>query len=214
MISSPPSRVDFGARASDYDAWYQTDAGRMHDIAQKQAVFSLLPAAPAVEGKTLLDVGCGTGHWSVFFAEHGFEVTGIDISPEMISVAQARHAPHCRFAAADAMKLPFRDDDFDAVSAMAVLEFTANARRVCSEMFRCLKAGGWLIVGTLNRLAVLNRARIASRAEPYISAHMFAPDELRKLLAPFGEAKIRLTTEQSGAAGESGAFIVGTAKKK
>lgn len=118
-------------------------------------------------------------------------------------MAQKRNAPHCRFALADAMKLPFLDNDFDVVSAMAALEFVSDARRACAEMVRCLKPGGCLIVGTLNRLAGLNRERIAAHAEPYASAQMFTQKELRNLLAPFGKVNIRLTTEN-----EIGAFIV------
>jgi len=215
MISSSHSRFDFGTMASDYDAWYETDAGRLHDAAQKQAVLSMLPAASVGgERKSLLDVGCGTGHWSVFFAEQGFEVTGIDISPEMISTAQARNAFHCRLVTADAMKLPFLDGDFDVVSAMAALEFVSDARRACAEMMRCVKARGHLIIGTLNRLARVNRERIAVRSEPYASARMFAPEELRKVLEPFGNLNIRLTTEQEpDGDNESGAFIVGTVIK-
>lgn len=200
--------------APDYDAWYATKVGRLHDKAQKQAVLSLLPTPSATVRRSLLDVGCGTGHWSIFFAEQGFEVTGVDISPKMISLAQARNALHCRFAVADAIKLPFPNKSFDAVSAMTVLEFVSDARRACTEMIRCLKSGGHLIVGTLNRLARVNRERIAACSEPYASARMFALDELRKVLAHFGEVNIRLTTEhESGSGGNSGAFIVAMVMK-
>ncbi|MDD5483268.1 MAG: class I SAM-dependent methyltransferase [Kiritimatiellae bacterium] len=212
MTSSSRSLFDFSPLAARYDAWYRTAAGRRHDAAQKKAVLELLPAARTGKKKFLLDAGCGTGHWSVFFAKHGFEATGVDVSPEMISAARARRAPHCRFAVADVMLLPFPDGDFDAVSAMAALEFVPDARRVCAEMFRCLKSGGRLIVGTLNRLAGLNRRRIADRSEPYLSARMFSPKELRKLLSQFGRVNIRLTAER-GAGDESGAFIVAAAVK-
>jgi 2-polyprenyl-3-methyl-5-hydroxy-6-metoxy-1,4-benzoquinol methylase len=106
------------------------------------------------------------------------------------------------------MNLLFLDKSFDVVSAMAVLEFVSDARRVCAEMIRCLKPGGRLIAGTLNRLAGINRQRVAARAEPYASAKMFAPEELNILMAEFGNVNIRLTTEQSDVGDESGAFIV------
>ena len=207
MISSH-SRFDFGTLASGYDAWYETETGRMHDAAQKEAVASLLPAQPPGKRPALLDVGCGTGHWSVFFAEHGFEVTGVDISPEMISVAQGRHAPHCRFVAADAMRLPFPDGEFEVASAMAALEFVSDARLACAEMIRCLKPGGCLLVGALNRLAVLNRKRISSGSGLYSSARMFAPGELRRLLARLGAVTICVTAENDCHVAP-GAFMAG-----
>jgi len=195
MTSSFHSRFDFGALASRYDSWYETDEGRWHDVAQKQAVLILMPT-PAPGGRCLLDVGCGTGHWSLFFAQQGYEVTGVDICPEMIAAAQARKALHCRFAVADAMKLPFLDKGCDVVSAMAMLEFVSDARRVCAEMMRCLKPGGCLVLGTLNRLAEFNRRRVAAQSEPYVLAQMFAPEELRKLLMLFGNVTIRVTMEE------------------
>ncbi|MCK5074131.1 MAG: methyltransferase domain-containing protein [Bacteriovoracaceae bacterium] len=44
--------------------------------------------ADTVEGKTILDAGCGTGYLSILLAKAGAYVTGIDISPKMISVAK------------------------------------------------------------------------------------------------------------------------------
>jgi ubiquinone/menaquinone biosynthesis C-methylase UbiE len=195
MTSSSHSRFDFGALAPLYDSWYATDEGHRHDAAQKQAVRALLPTS-AIRGRCLLDVGCGTGHWSLFFAQQGYEVTGVDICPEMIVEAQARKALRCRFEGADAMDLPFLDESFDVVSAMAMLEFVADARRVCAELIRCLRPGGRLLLGTLNRLAEVNRRRVAEQAEPYVSARLFAPEELRGLLVRFGTVTIRATTEE------------------
>jgi len=225
MTFSSHNRFDFGALASRYDSWYETDEGHRHDAAQKQVVLSMLPASAAGGRRSLLDVGCGTGHWSVFFAEQGFKVTGIDISPKMISVAQARKALHCCFAVADVMKLPYLDDAFDVVSVMAMLEFVSDARRACAEMIRCLKSGGCLVIGTLNRLAGINQRRVTEQVEPYVSAQMFAPEELRKLLMLFGNVTLRVTMEEKGVQrqtsdgpapvkhgldgrNESGAFIV------
>jgi len=211
---SSNSRFDFDGLAAAYDAWYETDTGRRHDAAQQEIVLTLLPTPTAGKRNLLLDVGCGTGRWSVFFAKQGFEVTGIDIAPQMISTGRARNALHCRFEVADAMRLPFPNGTFDMVAAMATLEFLSDASRACTEMMRCLKRGGWLLIGTLNRLARINRERIAARSEPYVSAHMFTPEELRDLLASFGETNILATAEhESGLGDESGAFIVAVTKK-
>ena len=123
------------------------------------------------------------------------DVTGIDISPAMIAVARARNALRCRFDLADVMKLPFLNASFDVVSAMTVLEFVADTHQACAEMIRCVKSAGRLIVGALNRLARVNRLRVAARSEPYASAQMFTLDDLCKLLMPFGAMKILLTME-------------------
>jgi len=187
MTHQPRTLFDFGPLAGEYDRWYDTPPGRAHDQVQKDDVRSLLPLAST--GQTLLDVGCGTGHWSAFFAEMGYRVTGVDIAPRMIEVARAA-VSSCRFEVADASQLPFEDSTFDIVSAMATLEFLPDPAAAIAEMARCAKEGGHLLVGTLNRLAPLNQHRLAKGKEPYASAHLLSPDELRSLLAPRGRVRM------------------------
>ena len=208
MSPPPPSLFDFDSLAATYDAWYETEDGLRHDAAQRRLVLSLLPP-PLASTRQLLDVGCGTGRWSRFFAQQGYDVTGVDLSPAMIAVAKARQAPHCRFELADAVSLPFPSGNFDAVCALAVLEFVTDVHAACTEMIRCVNPGGNLIIGVLNRLAEINQRRLARQTEPYLSAQMFAPNELRQLLRPLGEVTIRETKEYGpGGNNTPGTFIV------
>lgn len=185
---------DFGPLARDYDRWYETPAGQIHDKLQKADVLELLPQP--VPGFHLLDAGCGTGHWSTFFASMGLLVHGVDISEEMITVARAKAIPGCTFEVADMLGLPFDDASFDAAVAMATIEFTCDVDRALREMARCVRSGGTLVVGTLNRLAPLNQERIANAQEPYASARMMSPDELVVLLSSVGEVRLSATGRQ------------------
>src|SRR5437763_5973390 len=54
-------------------------------LAEMAAVLALLPPPPA----RLLDLGCGTGWTSVFFARAGYDVVGLDLAPDMIAHAEA-----------------------------------------------------------------------------------------------------------------------------
>ena len=184
LASSP---YDFGQMAGRYESWYSTPAGLAHDRVQKKDVRHLL--RPGLGGERLLDVGCGTGHWSSFFASMGYQVTGVDISPEMIAAAKAE-ALECSFEIADACNLPFEDGAFAVAASMATLEFVADPPAMVREMARCTKPGGSLIIGTLNRLAPLNQQRLAEERPPYSSANVLTPQEVRKLLQPYGKVRM------------------------
>ena len=93
------SRFDFDAVADKYDKWYETTEGAMYDYLEKKAVSRYL--RQNAQGKKLLEVGCGTGHWSQFFSDCGFEITGVDISGRMIKIAQSKNIANASFQIAD-----------------------------------------------------------------------------------------------------------------
>ena len=76
MIKMEPSTFDFDPLAETYDRWYDTAEGAMYDRLEKQAVAELL--FENTHGKKLLDVGCGTGHWSRFFMHLFVYSRGVD----------------------------------------------------------------------------------------------------------------------------------------
>ncbi len=186
---SSASRFDFGRISHRYDAWYRTPRGAMYDRLEKRAIDSLLPCVP--NGGRLLEIGCGTGHWSEYFSNKGFDVTGVDLSEEMIAIARQRKVSRAVFDVSDAARLPFGDASFDVAAAITALEFTADPAGVVAEMVRCVKkAGGMLIVGVLNRLSAYNRSKQRKAASMYASASLFSPADLRNLLSPFGEPMV------------------------
>lgn len=203
-----PSRnclYDFGPLARTYEQWYETPQGQAHDRAQKKDARRFLKSVPD-NTQRLLDVGCGTGHWSAFFAERGYRVTGVDISPEMIDVAGASVAGGS-FQVADVYELPFADATFDVTTAMATLEFLPRPAEALREMVRCTRLGGRLLVGTLNRLSLLNLQRVAENKPPYSSAKLFSPGELANLLAPWG--RVRMAASSPDTEGNSLRGILG-----
>ncbi|MCD6287951.1 MAG: class I SAM-dependent methyltransferase [Candidatus Hydrogenedentes bacterium] len=189
MIKMAAGTFDFGTVANRYDKWYETAQGTVYDRIEKHAVGRTLPDIR--HGNQMLEIGCGTGHWSRFFSERGFRVTGIDISPEMVNVARSKGIENASFYVADATSLPFPDDSFDIAVAVTVLEFVAEPDRMLHEMARCVRHGGRLVIGALNRHSILGIQRRARPSELFSSAKMFTRSELYELLSDVGRATVR-----------------------
>lgn len=103
---------------------------------------------------TVLDVGCGGGLFAEEVARLGCQVTGVDLSPRSIEIAQ-RHAEQMgltiTYHAASGEQLPFQDNTFDLVYCCDVLEHVSDVNLVIAESARVLKSGGMYLYDTINR---------------------------------------------------------------
>jgi len=96
-------------------------------------------------GERILDVAAGTGTSSAALARTGATVVALDFSAGMIDEGRRRH-PKIEFVEADAEKLPFGDDEFDAVTISFGLRNVAHPKAALAEMYRVLKPGGRLVI--------------------------------------------------------------------
>ena len=103
-----------------------------------------------VEGKKVLDVGCGEGYFSRFFAKTGAEVTGIDLSDALIKAAvdeEERHPLGVKYFAADAANLNMlKSESFDVAFCYMALLDIRNYEGAISEASRVFKTGGKFVV--------------------------------------------------------------------
>ena len=99
----------------------------------------------------VLDAGCGGGRNLVYFLRCGYDVCGVDLSPDAIAHVRALaaglapHLPADNFRAEAVEGMSFADADFDVVISSAVLHFARDEehwQRMLSEMWRVLKPGG------------------------------------------------------------------------
>lgn len=141
----------FDAEATKYDQWYETKLGRFVDEVETKLAFSLFLPKP---GMKILDVGCGTGNFSIKLAKMGCEVVGIDISDEMLTKARKKSRDlgmNIEFYNMDIYDLKFEEETFDGVFSMAAFEFIKEPQKAYEEMFRVLKKNGELLIGTIHR---------------------------------------------------------------
>jgi demethylmenaquinone methyltransferase/2-methoxy-6-polyprenyl-1,4-benzoquinol methylase len=96
-------------------------------------------------GERILDIAAGTGTSSAALAKSGAEVVAADFSAGMIEVGRRKH-PNIVFVEADAMALPFKANEFDAVTISFGLRNIEDPKKALAEMYRVLKPGGRLVV--------------------------------------------------------------------
>jgi len=94
----------------------------------------------------ILDGGCGLGQWTVFLAQKGYYVTGIDICQKTIGKLKEKF-PNCSFIVDDLRSTNFRDDYFDIYFSWGAFEHFEIGLGPCfQEARRILKTGGYLFV--------------------------------------------------------------------
>ncbi|GAK54090.1 glycosyl transferase, group 1 [Candidatus Moduliflexus flocculans] len=143
------------ARVLESDQWKLGECHDRHQTEQDRFTITSL----ALMGKEILEVACGNGDLSVFLAQKGFHVTGIDISEVGISHAisyakQEKVANMTNFLVMDGTKLNFDDNTFDSVIFPEVFEHVVNSRRYISEAIRVLKPGGRIFISVPDTLEI------------------------------------------------------------
>jgi SAM-dependent methyltransferase len=126
-------------------------------------------------GRTVLDVGCGTGFFTAYYLERGARVTGIDIAPTSVATLSERH-PEARFILADVGEQPV-EGRYDLVNAFDVLyHITDDARweTAVSNLAAAVDGGGLLLVSDtfsdVGGLASHNRMRPLARYRALLNA--------------------------------------------
>lgn len=174
--------------ADSYDAWYTTPLGLAVDEVERAALLGWATPQP---NERALDVGCGTGHFTIMLAEYGAEVTGCDTSEAMLAHARTKY-PALTWHLADARELPYADASWDLVFSVTMLEFVREPIRALDEMWRVLKPGGRLVVAVLQAGSPWHEmyVREAERGpSPFAEAHFFPRDELAALLRRYGQPR-------------------------
>lgn len=110
-------------------------------LMQVGALLALLPPPPA----RVLECGCGPGWLCHLLQKRGYDVTGIDVSPDAVRMAEEHSmfadAPPPTFRVADSEDLPF-EDEFDAVLFFDSLHHSVDEQAAIHSAYRALKPGG------------------------------------------------------------------------
>lgn len=143
--------------------WTRSEAGKHYDKQFKNLIGWYVDASESepledlikdIHGKSILDVGCGTGrHLARFSRDNALH--GMDLSESMLAEAQLKN-PEGHFKAGSAEKLPYEDNSFDCVFSSRVIQHIRNQQKMMDEMTRVCKPGGQVILIGYNSWSLLN----------------------------------------------------------
>lgn len=143
---APGSWRLFERYASVYEDWYETARGRRTARAEQRLLAWLLLALPGF--RSVLEVGCGTGHFLRPLLGEGLRPAGLDRSTAMLGALRER-TPELPIVQGDALALPFRNASVDLVLFVTALEFIPDPLASLREAVRVARRGVVLLV--LNR---------------------------------------------------------------
>lgn len=125
----------------------------------------------------ILDVGCGTGHYTDPLGRFG-SVVAVDLSPRAIAEARARN-PAIDYRVANVYDEPFREGEFDVVCAQEVFDHVPDQPRFAAVVARALRDGGHFILSCVNRFVAERVAPGYFPKQP--EAHITKPLSIREL---------------------------------
>ncbi|MDL2210355.1 class I SAM-dependent methyltransferase [Desulfovibrio sp. OttesenSCG-928-O18] len=133
--------------AERYEAWYASARGSFA-LAREQRLIADVISPWHRRNQTLLEIGCGAGHFLQLFYGGGFDVTGIDKSEAMLEKARTRMGNKATLRCGAAEHLPFDDGEFDYVAMVTSLECMDDPETALGEAFRVATRG--VVIAYLN----------------------------------------------------------------
>jgi len=173
-----------------------------------------LPILKRYKVKNVLDLGCGAGRPSVFLAKNSFNVVSIDVSKSALRIGRKwvrkERLTNVAFVCGTMTNLPFCNCHFDAVISVSVIHHAVknDIAKTVAEVYRILNENGVFLAnvasvedprfakgekveaGTFRILEAFEERRFEELH------HFFTKQELSKLLAIFGKARIELLKEK------------------
>jgi ubiquinone/menaquinone biosynthesis C-methylase UbiE len=164
----------------NYEAYYQGKYKRA-DILEKKLLKRLLEQFG--DTQKLLEIGCGTGHFTRWMESLGLECYGLDLSPLMLREAK-RFWAKGQLMQGQSGYLPFKSGSFDVVAFIACLEYMPSIAAAFREAARVARKG--MIIGLMNKWSlptIRRRLQVRRGKNPYYTnAKFYSIREIKRTL--------------------------------
>jgi len=131
--------------------------------------------------KDILSVGCGPAIIEAGLSEHGFNVTGLDISKEALNEAP----DNIRTVVSSAENMNFADSSFDAAIYVASLQFIEKYKEAINQTARVLRPGGKILAMLLNPQSEFFKQKISNPASYVNKIKHIDPTEIKSVVAEY-----------------------------
>lgn len=114
-----------------------------------------------LQGKRVLDVGCGIGFWVRQFARRGIDIWAVDLTLQGVSITRASlpaEGLSARVCVGNAEELPLSAESFDHLNSQGVIHHTPHTEKCIQEFARVLRPGGSLCVSVYRKSFLLRHA--------------------------------------------------------
>lgn len=167
----------FDENTVEYDEWYNKHKGKYQS--EILALKKLIP-----EGKKGVEIGVGTGRFSVPFAIK----IGVEPSANMAKLAEERGITVINGVAEN---LPFHYESFDYVLMVTTVCFLSDIPKAFKEAYRILKDNGKIILGIIDKNSPLGKEyeKMKTQNKFYSDAHFHTTEEITELLKQAGFIK-------------------------
>jgi len=138
--------MDFEKIKNFYDSTYYGDKTKKYQFDLKRHLSWLHDVPNKVnQSEKLLDIGCGDGQVCSLLVGRGYQVFGLEISEEALKNARQKVPKGLFFLSDGSNHLSFKDEEFDLITCLGVLEHVLEPMKMLEECYRVLKKGGMAI---------------------------------------------------------------------
>jgi len=174
--------------------------------ARKKFIYYFQPMINFLQGgpsNKFLEIGCGMGTDTIVFAREGFTVSGVDLTPAHLVLAETLFAlfgVKGTFMEGNAEKLPFHDNTFGCIYSFGVLHHTPDTEKAIQEIRRILMPGGRAVIMLYNKWSLNNLAHlITGRGFENVKegldspvTYRFSSHEVKEMCSAFSGCDIKI----------------------